>query len=89
MQLLTTQMLTKKDSAIVLVVGSTSIVEPDSVANVVPFTKVEPHADLHMRKVSESPPCLSLGSLAALPRSPSHSQSQGDSSESSLDSAPT
>ena len=50
MQLLTAQMSTKKDSAVVPVVGSTSIVEPASMAtvvpNVMPFTEVEPRADL-------------------------------------------
>ena len=60
MQLLTAQMLTKKDSAMASVVGSTSIVEPASMAtvalDVTPSIEVEPRADLHMCEVSENPP---------------------------------
>ena len=76
MQLLTAQMLTKKDSAVALVVGSTSIFEPGCVAtiapDVAPSTEVEPRADLHMHEVSKSPLRPAPGSLKALPRSPSH-----------------
>ena len=79
MQLLDAQILTKKDSAVVPVVGSTSIVEPDYVAtvapDVVPFVKVEPVMDLHMCKVSEGPLHSPAGSSTPLPRSPSHSLS--------------
>ena len=93
MQLLTAQMSAKKDSAVAPVVGSTLIVEPDSVAtlvsDVVPFVEVEPVVDLHMREVSESPPRLPAGSPALLSRLPSRSPSQGISSESSSGSAPT
>ena len=59
-QLLTAQMSAKKDSAVAPVVGSTSIVELDSVAtvapDVVPSIEVERDVDLHMHEVSESPP---------------------------------
>ena len=84
MQLLTAQMSAKKDSVVAPVIGSTSNVEPDSVAiigpDVVPFVEVEPVVDLHMREVSESPPRPPPGSPALLPRLPSHSSSQGVSS---------
>ena len=93
MQLITTSMSTKKDSAMALIVGSSLIVEPASMAtiapDVVPSTEVEPRTNLHMGEVSESPPCSPPRSLVALPRSPSHSQFQGNSSKSSLGSTPT
>ena len=77
----------KKDSAVALVIGSSSIVEPGSMANVAPdiapSIEVEPHADLHMREVSQSPPHPPPRSLPILPSLPSHLESQGDSSESS------
>ena len=93
MQLLTTQMSAKKDSAVAPVIGSTLIVQPDSVAtvapDVVPSVEVERDVDLHMREVSESPPRPAAGSPAPLPRSPSRSPSRGVSSESSSGSTPT
>ena len=64
MQLLTTQMSAKKDNTVALVVGSTSIVQPDFVAtvapDVVPSVEVEPDVDLHMCEVSKSPPIRPL-----------------------------
>ena len=91
-QLLTAQMSAKKDSTVAPVVGSTPIVQPDFVAtvapDVMPSIEVEPDVDLHMRKVSESPPLPPAGSPAPLPRSPSRSPSWGVSSESSSGSAP-
>ena len=60
MQLLTAQMLAKKDSAVARVIGSTLIVQPDSIAivapDVVPSVEVEREVDLHMHEVFESPP---------------------------------
>ena len=79
MQLITASMSTKKDSAMVHVIGSSLIIEPASVAtiapDVVPSIEVEPHADLHMREVSKNPLYLPHGTPVVLPRSPSHSQS--------------
>ena len=76
-QLLIASMSTKKDSVVAPIIGSTSIVEPASVATIAPDVvssiEVESRADLHMRKVSQNPPHLSLGSPTALPRPPSHS----------------
>ena len=93
MQLITASMSTKKDSAVVLVLGSSLIVEPASMATIAPdnapSTEVEPRADLHMCKVFENPLRPPPGSLAALPRLPFHSQSQEDSSKSSSHSTPT
>ena len=93
MQLLTTQMSAKKDSAVAPVVVSTSIAQPHSVATVapevVPFVEVERDVDLHMRDVTESPPRLPADSPPPLPRLPSGSPSRGVSSESSSGSAPT
>ena len=93
MQLLTTQMSAKKDSAVAPVVISTSIAQPHSVATVapevVPSVEVERDVDLHMRDVTKSPPHPPAKSLPPLPRLPSRSPSRGVSSESSLDSAPT
>ena len=77
MQLITASMSTKKDSALAPVVCSSSIIELASMATVAPdiapSTEVEPHADLHMCKVSESPPRPPLRPPAALPRLPSQS----------------
>ena len=60
MQLLIAQMSAKKDSAVALVVGSISIVQPDFVTtvapDVMPSVEVEWDVDLHICKVSESPP---------------------------------
>ena len=93
MQLLTAQMSAKKDSVVAPIVGSTSIVQPDFVAtvvpNVVPFVEVEGDVDLHMREVSESPLCPPARSPTPIPRLPSRSPSRGVSSESSSGSAPT
>ena len=93
MQLLTTQMSTKKDSAMAPVVGSTSIVQPDFVAivapDVVPSVEVELDVDLHMREVSESPPRLPARSPTPLPRSPSRLVFRGVSFESFSSFAPT
>ena len=93
MQLLTTQMSTKKDSAVAPVVVSTSIAQPHSVATVapevVPSVQVERDVDLPMRDVTESPLRLPSKSLPPLPRLPSGSPSRGVSSESSSGSAPT
>ena len=51
MQLLTAQMSAKKDSTMAPIIGSTLIVQPDSVAtvvpDVVPSVEVEPDVDLH------------------------------------------
>ena len=59
MQLIIASMLTKKNSAMALVIGSSLKVEPGFVANialnVAPSTEVEPHVDLHMCKVFKSP----------------------------------
>ena len=58
MQFITASMLTKTKSAEAPVIGSSFIVEQGFVANVAldvaPSIEVEPHADLHMREVSES-----------------------------------
>ena len=93
MQLIIASMSTKKDSVVVPNVGFTLIVEPTSVAfvalNIAHSIEIEPRANLHMREVSKSPPRPSPRCLAALPRSPSHLQFQGDSSKSSSSSAPT
>ena len=86
-------MLTKKDNVVAPIVGSSLIVEPDSMANVapdvVPSIEIEPRADLYICKVSESPLCPPLGSLPTLSSSPFYSESQRDSFESSSSSAPT
>ena len=93
MQLLTTQMSAKKDSAVAPVEVSTLIAQPDSVATVapevVPSVEVERDVDLHMHDVSESPSCPPTESLPPLPRLPSRSPSWGVSSKSSSGSAPT
>ena len=93
MQLLSIQMLAQKDSAVAPVVGSTSIVQPDSIATVapdiVPSIEVQLDVDLHMREDSESLPRPPARSPALLPKLPSHSPSRGVSSESSSGSAPT
>ena len=93
MQLLYAQLSTKKDSVVAPVVGSTLIVETEFVAIVAPdvllSVEVEPIVDLHMCKVSESSLHQPARSLAPLPRSPSHSLSQGISSKSSSSFAPT
>ena len=93
MQLLTSQMSAKKDSAMAPVVVSTSIAQPHSVAivtpEVVPSVEVERNVDLHMRDVTESPMRPPAESLPPLPRLPSRLLSRWVSSESSSDSAPT
>ena len=93
MQLLTAQMLAKKDSAVAPVIVSTSIAQPHSVTTVapevVPSVEVQRDVDLHMRDVSESPPRPLAESPPPLPKLPSRSPSRGVSSESSLGSAPT
>ena len=93
MQLLTAEMLPKKDSAVAPVIVSTSIAQPHSVVTVVPevvpFVEVEQDVDLHMRDVTESPPRPLAESLPPLPKLPSRSPSRGVSSESSSGSAPT
>ena len=92
MQLLTTQMSAKKDSAVAPVVVSTSIAQPHSVPTVapkvVPSVEVERDVDLHMRDVTENPPRPPAKSPPPLPRLPSRSPSRGVSSESSSGSAP-
>ena len=79
MQLIIASMSNKKDSAAALVVGSSLIVKPGSLANiapeVMPSTEVEARADMHMREVSQSPLRLHPSSPAALLNLPSHSQS--------------
>ena len=81
MQLLTTQLLAKKDSAVAPVVVSTSIAQLDSVAivapEVVPSVEVERDVDLHMRDVTESPPRPPVESPPPLPKLPSRSPSRG------------
>ena len=93
MQLLTAQMLAKKDSAVAPVVVSTSIAQPHSVATVTPevapSVEVQRDVDLPMHDVIESPLRLPSNSPPPLPRLPSRSPSWGVSSESSLGSAPT
>ena len=93
MQLLTAQMSAKKDSAVALVVVSTSISQPHSVATivpeVVPSIEVERDVDLYMRDVTKSPLRPSAESPPPLPRLPSCSPSWGVSSESSSGFAPT
>ena len=93
MQLLTAQMSAKKDSAVAPVIVSTSIAQPHSVATVapevVPSVEVQRDGDLPMHDVAESPPRPPSNSPPPLPRLPSHSPSQGVSSESSSGSAPT
>ena len=93
MQLLTTQMSAKKDSAVAPVVISTSIAQPHSVATVTPevapSVEVQRDVDLPMRDVIESPPRPPSDSLPPLPRLPSRSPSRGVSSESSSSSTPT
>ena len=93
MQLLTAQMSAKKDSAVALVVVSTSIAQPDSVTTVapevIPSIEVQRDVDLHMRDVSESPLHSPAESPPPLPRLPSRSPSWGVSSKSSSGSAPT
>ena len=91
MQLLTAQMMAKKDSAVALVVVSTSIAQPKSVTTVapevVPSVEVERDVDLPMRNIFESPPPPPAGSPPPLPRLPSRSPSWGVSFESSSGSA--
>ena len=93
MQLLTAQMLAKKDSAVAPIVVSMSIAQPHSVATVapevVPSLEVERDVNLHMRDITESPPRPPAKSPPPLPRLPSRSPSRGVSCESSSDSAPT
>ena len=93
MQLLITQMSAKKDSAVALVVVSTSIAKPHSVATVapevMPSVQVERNVDLPMCDVTESPPRPPFDSLPPLPKLPSGSPSRGVSSESSSGSTPT
>ena len=93
MQLLTAQMLAKKDSAVAPVVVSTSIAKPHSVApvapEVVPSVQVERDVDLPMRDVTKSPSRPPSDSRPPLPRLPSGSPSWGVSSESSSGPAPT
>ena len=93
MQLLTTQMSAKKDSAVAPVVVSMSIAQPHSVATVapevVPSVEVQRDVDLPMHNVTESPPHPPSDSLPPLPRLPSRSPSQGGSSESSSVITPT
>ena len=93
MQLLTAQMLAKKDSAVAPVVVSTSIAQPHSVATVMlevaSSVEVQRDVDLPMRDVIESPLRPPSDSPPPLPRLPSHSPSRGVSSESSSGSAPT
>ena len=71
MQLITASMSTKKDNAVAPVIGSSSIVEPASVAtiasDVTPSIEVEPCVDLHMREVSKSSPCPPL--ISGIPSS--------------------
>ena len=59
-QLIIALMSSKKDNAMAPIVGSSSIVEPGSMANVAldvaPSIEVEHCANLHMREVFESPP---------------------------------
>ena len=86
-------MSAKKDSAVAVVIVSTSIVQPHSIATVapevVPSVKVEQDVDLHMHDVSESPPRPLAESPPSLPRLPSRSPSWWVSSESSSSSAST
>ena len=93
MQLLTSQMSAKKDSAVAPVVVSTSIAQPDSVTTeapeVVPSVEVERDVDLHMRDVTKSPPRPPAESPPPHPRLPSRSPSRGVFFESSSSSAPT
>ena len=102
MQLLTAQMSAKKDTAVALVVVSTSTAQPHSVATVAPevapSVEVQRDLDLPMRDVTESPPRPRsdsppprprFDSPPPLPGLPSHSPSRGVSSESSSSSAPT
>ena len=93
MQLLTTQMSARKDTAVAPVVVSTSTTQPHYVAivapKVAPSVEVQRDVDLSMRDVTESPRRPPSDSLPPLPRLPSRSPSRGVSSESSLGSAPT
>ena len=93
MQIISTSMSTKKDSVVAPVVGSSLIIEPGFAATIVPDVapsiEVEPRADLHMCEVSQSPPHPPSGSPPALPSSPSHSESQRESSKAFSHSAPT
>ena len=72
-------MSNKKDNAVAPVVGSSSIVEPGFVAivalDVTPFLEVEPRADLHMYRVSQSPSCPPPKSTPVHPSSPFYLES--------------
>ena len=71
MHLITASMSTKKDSALAPVMGSSSILEPGSMAivalNIAPSKEVEPCTNLHMREVSKSPPRPPLRSPQPFP----------------------